>query len=40
MVELFEKLSIIIYVTLDHKTSHKGTFFFNWDLYSIRKLNK
>ncbi len=27
MVELFEKLSIIIYVTLDHKTSHKGTFF-------------
>ncbi len=28
MVELFEKLSIIIYVTLDHKTSHKGTFFF------------
>ncbi len=23
------------YVTLDHKTSHKGQFFWNWDLYTI-----
>ncbi len=25
--------SIIKNVTLDHKTSHKGQFFLNWDLY-------
>ncbi len=27
-------------VTLDHKTSHKGQFFLNWDLNIIWKLNK
>ncbi len=27
-------------VTLDHKTSHKGQFYSNWDLYIIWKLNK
>ncbi len=34
--------NIIFYtfVTLDHKTSHLGHFFFNWDLYIIWKLNK
>ncbi len=24
-----------MYVTLDHKTSHKGQLFFNWDTYII-----
>ncbi len=30
----------VIFVTLDHKTSHKGDFFQNLDLYIIWKLNK
>ncbi len=30
----------IICVALDHKTSHKGQFLLNWDLYISRKLNK
>ncbi len=30
----------ILYVTLDDKTSHKGQFEGNWDLYIIWKLNK
>ncbi len=28
------------YVTLDHKTSHKGQFFLHWDLYITWKSNK
>ncbi len=32
--------SLVIYVTLNHKTSHKDQFFRNWDLYMIWKLNK
>ncbi len=27
-----------IFVTMDHKTSNKGQFFWNWDLYMIWKL--
>ncbi len=34
----FSGRSLIVYVTLDHKTSHKGQFFRNWDLYIIWKL--
>ncbi len=33
-------LSVHTYVTLDHKTSHKGQIFLIWDLYIIWKLNK
>ncbi len=31
---------VLLFVTLDHKTSHKDRFFWNWNLYIIWKLNK
>ncbi len=38
-IHLWE-MTMLSYVTLDHKTSHTGPFSFNWVLYIIWKLNK